>query len=150
MNSKLNALEGHSLSEIQIWTQQDESIAESLGELLRTGSPLPANYKNNGFMAAHVVAGAAYEALKANADIAGLFTRMINFLDIMHQYNADWHASHPSTPFSPESMSVPPTSPVDCQCFYQCLQMCNRQLNPVVHAPHLSTSAIPMEIAVGE
>lgn len=147
INSKLNSLEGHSLSEIQNWSAQDQAIAENLGILLRTGSPLPVDYRNSGFMAAHVVAGATYEALKANADIAGLFTRMIDFLDIMHQNNATWNANSPPPPVPPPPTPVPPPSPVDCQCFYQCLQMCNRQLNPVVHAPHLSTSAIPMEMA---
>jgi len=63
--------------------------------LLASNAPFPKNFENSSFYAAHVVAGAIMEALKAIANIDMLFANMVNYLDIMHQYNTEWDAKTP-------------------------------------------------------
>jgi hypothetical protein len=93
-NSKLSALEGHSLKEIQDWTDKDQCIVEELATLLREGQDLPSDFRNSGYYATHVVAAAIQEALKAGAaPVQTFFDRMLSFLDIMHQYNNVWTMS---------------------------------------------------------
>ncbi len=149
MNSKLSTLEGHSLKDIRIWGEEDQAISEAIGTMMKNGSPLAPEYRNSGYMAAHVVAGATIEALKANGNIPGLFNSMIDYLDIMNQNNKIW-ATGSAAP-TPTPVPVPPPgpgpvpAPDDFNCLWQCFQQCK---NRVPNAPQLSTQA--MEIALSE
>lgn len=156
MNSKLNSLEGHSLSEIQTWTDQDETAATALGMLMASRAPLPATYRNDGYYAAHVVAGATMEGLKAGANIPALFTSMIDYLNTMNQYDSNWGGTTPPPTPVPPPMPVPPspTPPQGyCACLYQCLQNCQAQAAPVVSSPRYGTHSqdeSKEEVAVNE
>lgn len=150
VNSKLATLEGHSLKEIQNWNEQDQSIAESLGLLMQSGSPLPENYRNSGYLAAHVVGGAITEALKAGANIGTLFTRMVDYLDMMHRYNQIWSNANPQIP--PLPPAPPPPTPVpqdECACLCQCYQACKNQRSVTVQMP-IPGTPIWYEMASGE
>lgn len=89
-DAKLKSLEGHSLREIQDWTDTDETIARGIGDGLRRGLPLPANFQGQKFFAAHAVAGATVEALKGGADVALIFSRVKEYLAKMHEGNTTW------------------------------------------------------------
>ncbi len=105
MNTKLTALEGHSLKEIQDWSDADQKIAAEIGVLLHKTTDLPVLYKSNGYYAAHVVAGALQEALEKGANVQTIFNRMVKFLDIMHQYNDTWRKT-PNKEFSPVELET--------------------------------------------
>ncbi|MBS0585104.1 MAG: hypothetical protein JSR76_02240 [Verrucomicrobia bacterium] len=91
MNTKLNALEGHSLKEIQDWTDADQKIVSELGVLLhKANADLPASFKTHGYYATHLVAAGVQEALEKGANVQVLFDRMIKHLNTMHQYNKTW------------------------------------------------------------
>lgn len=92
-DAKLYSLEGHSLKEIQDWTDKDQKIVDELGMMMRKGENLSSAYKNSGYFAVHVIAGAIQEALKAGADVQAMFDRMVDFLDVMHAYNDVWNPS---------------------------------------------------------
>lgn len=93
-NSKLKALENHSLHDIQDWTDNDQKIADEIAIALRETGKLPPAYGGQAFYAAHVVSAATTEALKAGADIQKVFDRMLQFLDEMHAGNTAWQPSH--------------------------------------------------------
>ncbi|MBA3815133.1 MAG: hypothetical protein H0X29_01155 [Parachlamydiaceae bacterium] len=90
MNSKLHALQGHSLKEIKEWSDSDQTIVESLISDLKANGQLPANLRGIGFYAAHVVSASTLTALTTNANISQIFSEMIMFLQIMHQDNPMW------------------------------------------------------------
>lgn len=110
MNSSLTSLEGHSLREIQDWTDDDQRISDELGSLLKSGRPLPSTYQNSGYFATHVLSGAVQEALKSGADVGMIFNRMVDFLDVMHQYNQTWN----------EPSSVQCHCDCSCDCCAKC------------------------------
>jgi len=89
-STKLQSLEGNSLNDIQNWSDADQQIVDQLAALLHQDAPLPASFRTSGYEAAHVVAAAATEGLKANADLGKLFRRMIRYLDAMHRNNNTW------------------------------------------------------------
>jgi len=91
INSKLKALDGHSLKEIQDWTDQDQNIVEEIAGLFRDGKDLSDDFRNNGYYAAHVVAAAIQEALKADAaPVQTYFDRMVDFLNTMYEFDNVW------------------------------------------------------------
>lgn len=116
INTKLKSLENHSLKEIQDWTDADQKIVDTLAAELRAGSTLTSEFKTNDFYAAHVVAAAVQEALKAGSNIQTLFDRMIGYLDVMHQYNTLWNPAAP-----------PAAAPCTCNCKCDCCVKCQQQ-----------------------
>jgi hypothetical protein len=102
-------------------------------------------------LAAHVVAGATFEALKAGANIGMLFNNMIDYLNTMNQYDSIWATGMlPAPTPAPTPTPVPPPAPPqdECACLCQCFQLCKAKNSPVVHGPRLSTQ--PSEMAVSE
>lgn len=89
-NSKLHALENHSLHDIQDWTDNDQRIADDLAKALSGTGALPSRYEGGGFYAAHVVSAAVTEALKEGSDVQKIFNSMIKLLDEMHVGNPTW------------------------------------------------------------
>jgi hypothetical protein len=89
MQTELETLEGHSLQEIQDWSDNDEKIVEGLRKTLK-GDGTPEARIMEGAYAAHVVAAAIYEALLVNQEISPLFNKMISLLKKMHTDNPAW------------------------------------------------------------
>lgn len=96
MQSKLAALQDHSLQDIQNWRDEDQYIVNHLSSALKANGSLPANLQGPGFYAAHVVAAATQTALEGNASISQIFAGMQNFLATMHFENPTW-SLEPST-----------------------------------------------------
>jgi hypothetical protein len=96
--TKMATLENNALADIQIWGAQDQATAERIGALLVQGGPVPDDFRNSGYYAAHVVAAAAMEAFKAGADIPTLFHHMVRWLDVMHRNNNAWNNVLPPQP----------------------------------------------------
>lgn len=90
MNSKLNALQGHSLQEIQDWTDNDQAIVQTLIYALKANGQLPLNLRGPGFYAAHVVSAATLAGLSFNENIPNTFNEMLMYLQIMHHDNPLW------------------------------------------------------------
>jgi hypothetical protein len=87
--TKLDALDGHSFSEIQNWRDDDEVLVAELMPTLSTAASLPAN-RIGGTYAAHVVSAAVMAALENAAPIPKIFERMIEVLKQMHDANPSW------------------------------------------------------------
>jgi hypothetical protein len=126
LNSKLSTLEGHSLLEIQDWTNEDQQKVDRLAQLLSAGQELTDEFKNSGYDAAHVVAAATQEAFRGAAPVQTLFDRMVVFLDVMHQYNTVWNMA----PGSPTNACVCK----DCQC--PCCVRCQAEATKTKHIVH--------------
>jgi hypothetical protein len=97
----MQALNNHSLIDIQNWRNADEDIMQELQRSLVTNSPIDAS-REAGIFAAHVVAGATLSALAGEATIANVFQRMIAVLKKMHDANASWgplFVTHPGSIF---------------------------------------------------
>lgn len=90
MKSKLNSLQGHSLQEIQNWTDNDETIVTTLLEALKINGQLPINLQGPGFYAAHAVSASILAGLQLNASIPTIFNEMLAFLQTMHHGNPTW------------------------------------------------------------
>ena len=90
MQSKLNALEGHALQDLQDWKDADQEIVDHLVSILKENGRLPENVQGPGFYAAHVVAAATQAALQRGANIPMLFSQMQSYLATMHQENPTW------------------------------------------------------------
>ena len=92
VKTRLAALDGHALGEIQDWRDRDEAIVAELRVALRDGRPAPAAASTaSGAYAAHAVAAGVYEAA-AGASPATTLDRMIGVLDAMHDRNPAWTA----------------------------------------------------------
>ena len=89
VNTKLNSLENHALGQIQNWRDWDQTIVNDLIAVLTTSRQLPSNFLS-GIYAAHVVAAAVEAALRKNADISSVFSRMLSVLKMMHNGNSSW------------------------------------------------------------
>ncbi|WP_218578648.1 hypothetical protein [Vineibacter terrae] len=87
--SHLTELGGHSLASIQTWRDRDEQIVDALCQALGVPVGLSAEL-TGGVYAAHVVAAAVRSALRPDADIALIFTRMLRLLKQMHDSNPAW------------------------------------------------------------
>ncbi len=92
--TRLQALEGRSLLEIQDWTDRDEAIVAKLREAVRDGGPnaavAGAAAYGEGAYAAHAVAAGVYEAV-AGAEAPGdAMAGMIGLLAAMNARNPEW------------------------------------------------------------
>ena len=87
--SKLDALDRHSLIDIQDWDDEDEQIAIALGKPLTDGTPADQAVAI-GFYAAHVVAAAVTQALCARSNLPAIFQNMKAVLVEMHDKNPSW------------------------------------------------------------
>jgi hypothetical protein len=90
MRSKLNALQGHSLQEIDDWQDIDQDLVDNLVPCFKNNSPLPANLNGPDFYAAYVVAGATQAGLQGGAALPQIFTQMQIYLASMHFQNPTW------------------------------------------------------------
>lgn len=90
LQSKMSALQWHSLQEIQNWTDADQALVDNVATALKTTGQLPLNLRGPGFYAAHVVSGVTQAALEANANLPVIFNGMVNFLGDMHRDNPTW------------------------------------------------------------
>lgn len=93
MQTKLSALQNHSLQELQDWRDYDQGVVDNLVSILKTEGRLPATLSGSGLYAAYVVAAATQAALQHGADIPTLFKEMKSFLATMHLDNLTWSRS---------------------------------------------------------
>ena len=99
VRTRVRALEGRSLGEIQDWRDRDEAIVSTLrremaddgvkGRPAGAGGAAPGKYVK-GQYAAHAVAAAVYEAAAGGSSPATVMGRMIGVLAAMHDRNPDW------------------------------------------------------------
>ena len=95
VRTRLDALEGRALGEIQNWRNRDEAIVGELRRELRDGAaagPSPGAGMKGAF-AAHAVAAGVYEAAEGTSSPAKVMQRMVGMLAEMHQRNPAWKAS---------------------------------------------------------
>lgn len=86
-NARLESLEGHSLREIQNWTDYDERIRADIKTAIWQGKNLPQDYQGRGYYATHVVAATVTGALESDINlqqIQDVFDRMKRYLIDMH------------------------------------------------------------------
>ncbi|HYG69891.1 MAG TPA: hypothetical protein VD838_19600, partial [Anaeromyxobacteraceae bacterium] len=103
VRTRLAALEGHALGEIQDWRDRDESIVAELRTALRKGSGTAAAGRAagkyaEGAYAAHVVAAGVYEAAAGGSKPEVVMDRMIAMLAGMHERNPSWGAGPAAPP----------------------------------------------------
>ena len=98
VKTRLTALEGRALGEIQDWRDRDEAVVATLRKELKEGGAQsrPAR-QANGAYAAHAVAAAVYEAVAAGSTPSRVMGRMIGMLAGMHERNPEWK-EHPVAP----------------------------------------------------
>lgn len=90
MRTKLDALQGYSLQDIQDWTDNDQKIMKDLIAALDATGQIPATLRGPGFYAAHVIGASTLAALRQNASVTGIFGKMLAFLQTMHLDNPTW------------------------------------------------------------
>ncbi len=86
---KMKALEMRPLIEIQDWMNEDEQTVQDIIPALVSAVELPDPYKGD-FYAAHAVAAAVIAALRKDADLTVIFSRMQAALKTMHDANPSW------------------------------------------------------------
>jgi hypothetical protein len=89
VRTRLGALEGHALGEIQGWGNRDEAIVANLRAQLKNREARGAPY-GEGTYAAHAVAAAVYEVVSGGTPPARTFDAMVGVLAGMHATNAAW------------------------------------------------------------
>jgi len=96
--SRLPALGGRSLVQLQDWEDRDEAVVARLRRRLITpggglapGSSSPRDLA--GAHAPHAVAAAVYQAVSGAADPASTFSRLVDLLAEMHGRNPTWRAA---------------------------------------------------------
>ena len=92
VRTRLGALEGHALGEIQGWKNEDEAIVASLRAQLREGGATAGRYAE-GTYDAHAVAAAVYEAASGRTPPARTMDAMVGVLAAMHARNGAWPAA---------------------------------------------------------
>ena len=98
VSTRVRALEGKSLGEIQDWSDRDEAVVAALRPAMReTGARPPGERYAKGAYAAHAVAAAVYEAVAGGANPSRVQERMVAVLDAMHLRNPTW-VGHPAVP----------------------------------------------------
>jgi hypothetical protein len=100
VRTRVRALEGRSIGEIQDWRDRDEAIVASLrremkddgpkGRVPGTGVAGSGRYVQGAY-AAHAVAAAVYEAVAGGSSPPKVMDRMIGVLERMHARNPDWN-----------------------------------------------------------
>lgn len=90
MQVPLNALQGHSLQELQDWKDVDQMIVDNLVTVFKVNCCLPTDLQGPGFYASYVVAAATQAAMQMGAKIPQIFNEMQGFLSIMHLQNPTW------------------------------------------------------------
>lgn len=102
VRTRLGALEGRALGDIQDWRDQDEAITAGLRQELERGGArgrrAGAAGSGPGAYAAHAVAAAVYEAVGGGARPGEVMDRMIGMLAGMHAQNTDWHPAGVAPP----------------------------------------------------
>jgi hypothetical protein len=101
VRTRVPALEGRSLGEIQDWDDRDEAIVATLrremaddgvkGGVAGAAGATPGKYVKGAY-AAHAVAAAVYEAVTGGSSPAQVMGRMVGVLAAMHERNPDWKA----------------------------------------------------------
>jgi hypothetical protein len=94
VRTRVRSLEGHSLGEIQDWTDRDEAIVATLRREMGgpgSGGAAPGKYVKGAY-AAHAVAAAVYEAAAGGSSPVRVMDRMVGVLAAMHDRNPDWKA----------------------------------------------------------
>jgi hypothetical protein len=95
VRTRLDALEGHALGEIQGWSDRDEAVVAELRQALRQGDAgsgragadaTLARY-GAGAYAAHAVAAGVYEAVSGGSSPERAQGRMVELLAAMHERN---------------------------------------------------------------
>ena len=99
VRTRVPALEGRSLGEIQDWRDRDEAIVATLrremkddavkGRVAGEGGAAPGKYVKGAY-AAHAVAAAVYEAVAGGSSPAKVMGRMVGVLAAMHDRNPYW------------------------------------------------------------
>jgi hypothetical protein len=90
VRTKLAALDGHALGEIQDWRNEDERIVAALrARIADQEGPATAGKYVQGAYAAHAVAAGVYEAAAGSARPADVMTRMVELLADMHARRPD-------------------------------------------------------------
>jgi len=100
VRTKLAALDGHALGEIQDWRNEDERIVAALRSRIagKEGASATAGRYVRGAYAAHAVAAGVYEAVAGSTRPAEVMPRMVELLADMHARNPAWaSASAPRT-----------------------------------------------------
>ncbi|MGC4000495.1 MAG: hypothetical protein QM767_24825 [Anaeromyxobacter sp.] len=90
VQSRLKALEGRSLGQIQNWSDQDEAVVAGLRARMQPGAAGGAAQWAEGAYAAHAVAAGVYEAVAQPGRVAEAMARTIALLDQMHAKNPSW------------------------------------------------------------
>lgn len=92
VRTKLAALDGHALGEIQDWRNEDERIVAALRSRIagREGAAGAAGKYVKGAYAAHAVAAGVYEAVAGSTRPAEVMPRMVEVLAEMHARNPAW------------------------------------------------------------
>jgi hypothetical protein len=90
VRTRLGALEGHALGEIQDWRDGDEAVVAGLRDGLRRGDRAPGPTTGEGTWAAHAVAAAVYEASAGTTTPARAMEWMLGEIAAMHRANPDW------------------------------------------------------------
>lgn len=93
MQSKLAALQNHSLQELQDWKDSDQGVVDNLVSVLKAEGRLPAGLQGPGFYASYVVAASTQAALQRGTNISAVFQEMQSFLATMHLENPTWSTS---------------------------------------------------------
>ncbi|HEX9051514.1 MAG TPA: hypothetical protein VF841_13365 [Anaeromyxobacter sp.] len=91
VRTRLGALEGHALGEVQGWTNRDEAIVADLRARVRTGGATAGRYAE-GTYAAHAVAAAVYEAASGATPPDRAMAGMVGVLAAMNARNEAWAA----------------------------------------------------------
>jgi hypothetical protein len=86
--SQLDALEQHSLIEIQNWDDEDQRIANEVRRSIKSGTP-PNEIDMDGIYAAHTIA-AAISLAAAEGDPRAILNQTIVLLEAMHAANPSW------------------------------------------------------------
>jgi hypothetical protein len=86
VRTRLGALEGHALGEIQGWSDRDEAVVAALRRRIHEGGRGAGEYAAGAY-AAHAVAAGVYEAVSGGTRPADAMREMVAVLDAMHARN---------------------------------------------------------------
>jgi len=93
VRTRVKALEGRALGDIQDWRDRDERVVADLRRALATGTAsgrAAAGKLAEGTYAAHAVAAGVYEAVAGSTEPGKVMDRMVALLAEMHARNPAW------------------------------------------------------------